>query len=87
MNKKSFITIILILLVPILTLGILSNKDKAMAKKQTYLNKPKIIKFSSQMCLDCKELKKNMDKVYPKYKDVVSDIPDYEINVTISGQK
>ncbi len=78
MNKKNFIIIVLILLVPIFMLGILSNKDKTMAEKQTSVIKPKIIKFSSQMCLDCKELKKNLEKVYPKYQN---DIELIEIQV------
>ena len=68
MNKKSLIAILVILFAPLLVLGVLSRRSNVtMAEKQT--NQPKIIKFSSHMCLDCKELKKNMDKVYPKYQN------------------
>ncbi len=70
MSKKSIITILAIIILPLLAFwGLSWNKD-ATAIADT--NLPQIIKFSSSMCLECKEVEKIFDEIMPKYKDKVS---------------
>lgn len=70
MSKKSIITILAIIILPLLAFwGLTWNKD-ATALADT--NLPQIIKFSSSMCLECKEVEKIFNEIMPKYKDKVS---------------
>ena len=70
MSKKSIITILAIIILPLVAFwGLSWNKD-ATAIAET--NLPQIIKFSSSMCLECKEVEKIFDEILPKYKDKVS---------------
>jgi thiol:disulfide interchange protein len=68
MNKKSIITILAILFVPLIVFFCLTfNKDNS-----TYAQaqgKPQIIKFSSTMCLECKEVEKVFKEILPKHKN------------------
>lgn len=70
MSKKSIITIIGIIILPLLAFWALTwNKDST-AIADT--NLPQIIKFSSSMCLECKEVEKIFNEIMPKYKDKVA---------------
>lgn len=72
MNKKSLIAILAILIIPVLAFFCLTlNKDTAVA---TVNNKPQIIKFSSTMCLECKQVEKIFDEIMPKYADKIEYI-------------
>ncbi len=70
MDKKSIITIIAILVIPVLAFwGLAWNKtDSTIAQAK---GKAQIIKFSSTMCLECKQVEKIFDELMPKYKDKV----------------
>ncbi len=71
MNKKSLITILTILVLPLVAFfGLTFNKDTsavAVAK-----GKPQIIKFSSTMCLECQEVEKVLKEIMPAYQDKVA---------------
>ena len=70
MSKKSIITILAIIILPLLAFwGLSWNKD---ATALADSNLPQIIKFSSSMCLECKEDEKIFNEIMPKYKDKVS---------------
>lgn len=72
MNKKSIITILAILIIPILAFfGLTFNKDNTSAIAQVN-GKPQIIKFSSTMCLECQEVEKVFKELLPKYQDKIS---------------
>lgn len=66
MNKKSLFTILAILILPILAFfGLTFNKDTSTIAVAG--GKPQIIKFSSSMCLECKEVEKVFKEIMPKY--------------------
>jgi len=70
MTKKTIITILAIIILPLFAFWVLTwNKDST-AIADT--NLPQIIKFSSSMCLECKEVEKIFNEILPKYKDKVS---------------
>ena len=70
MTRKSIVTILAIIILPLLAFWALTwNKDST-AVADT--NLPQIIKFSSSMCLECKEVEKIFKDILPKYKDKVS---------------
>ena len=70
MNKKTIISILAILIIPLLAFFCLTwNKDTAVANTN---NLPKIIKFSSSMCLECKQVEGIFKEILPKYKDKVA---------------
>ena len=57
MNKKTLITVLAILIIPILAFfGLTTHKDSSTVAEAK--GKPQIIKFSSTMCLECKEVEK-----------------------------
>ena len=63
MDKKTIFTILAILILPILAFMALSFNKNSSAIADT--NKPQIIKFSSSMCLECKEVEKYLMKLCP----------------------
>lgn len=70
MNKKTIISILAIFIVPILTFwGLTFNKD-TVAIANTGL--PQVIKFSSSMCLECKQVEGIFKEILPKYQDKIS---------------
>ncbi len=68
MNKKSIITILAILIIPILAFFGLTFNTKTGTSAHAE-GKPQIIKFSSTMCLECKEVEKVFKELLPKYQD------------------
>jgi len=71
MNKKSLIAILAILILPVLAFFCLTfNKETSTIAQAA--GKPQIIKFSSTMCLECKEVEKVFKELMPKYSDKVT---------------
>ncbi|MBD5402196.1 thioredoxin family protein [bacterium] len=71
MNKKSIISILAILILPILAFwGLTFHKDTSTIAEAK--GKPQIIKFSSTMCLECQEVEKVFKEVLPKYGDSIA---------------
>ena len=69
MNKKSLITILAILIIPVLAFwGLTFNKDTSTVA-QAVSGKPQVIKFSSSMCLECKEVEGIFKELLPIYGD------------------
>jgi len=69
---KNFSIITLIFVIPLIAYMVLSKPDASLASKSAGANKPKIIKFTSLMCLDCKKLSGVMKEVYPKYSSKIN---------------
>lgn len=70
MNKKSLIAILAILILPLLAFwGLTFNKTTSTVAEAS--GKPRIIKFSSTMCSECKEVEKVFKEILPKYSDKV----------------
>ena len=68
MTKKTIVTILTILFVPIAVFSFLSwSKDSGSVAKASGM--PQVIKFSSSMCLECKQVEKIFDEIMPKYKN------------------
>ena len=66
MNKKSLFTSLAILILPIITFfGLTFNKSNSTIALAS--GKPQVIKFSSTMCLECKEVEKVFKELLPKY--------------------
>ena len=66
MNKKTLLTIISILVLPVLAFwGISLSKGTSVAASASGL--PQVIKFSSSMCLECKQIEGIFDEIMPKY--------------------
>lgn len=70
MNKRTLIIIFAILILPLVTFWGLSSGRNATVLADTHL--PQIIKFSSSMCLECKEVEKIFNEIMPKYQDRIS---------------
>lgn len=71
MNKKTIITVLAILIIPILAFfGLTTHKDSSTVAEAK--GKPQIIKFSSTMCLECKEVEKVFKEILPKYEDKIT---------------
>lgn len=70
MDKKTIISILAILFIPLIVFFCLTfNKDTAVANAN---NMPQIIKFSSSMCLECKQVESIFKEILPKYKDKIA---------------
>ncbi len=71
MNKKTIITVLAILIIPVLAFfGLTFHKDSSTVAEAK--GKPQIIKFSSTMCLECKEVEKVFKEILPKYEDQIT---------------
>lgn len=76
--KKNIITVLLVLIVPIVAYILLNHSNSSMVGvADAKVTKPQVIKFTSSMCLDCKEMNKIIKEVYPQFKDriVLTEIP------------
>lgn len=70
MNKKSLFTILAILILPVFAFwGITHSKNGGSIAEAN--GKPQILKFSSTMCSECKEVEKVFKEIMPKYEDKV----------------
>ena len=70
--KKNILIIATIFILPMITYFFLSSNGTNAEQKTAVNNMPKIVKFSSPLCRDCKILGENLDKVYPNYKDKIA---------------
>ncbi len=71
MSKKSWIVILAILIIPVVAFwGMTFNKDTSVIA-EAVTGKPQILKFSSSMCLECKEVEKAFKQILPKYDDKI----------------
>ena len=75
--KKNFVTILLILFVPVVAFMALTKSAQSTAKVQD-ISKPQVLKFTSTMCLDCQKMNKIFKNIFPKYQN---DIVLTEIHV------
>ena len=70
MNKKSLFAILAIFIIPILAFwGLTFNKSEVAVAKNT--GKPQVIKFSSTMCLECKQVEAIFKELMPKYSNKI----------------
>lgn len=73
--RKNIITILLILIVPMFAYWILSTNDAAKSSTVAVAStstKPQIIKFTSEMCMDCQTMNQIMKEIFPAYKDKIT---------------
>ncbi len=68
--NKNFVTIIAILIIPVLSFWGISVNKTSEAVAQSY-GLPQIYKFSSSMCLECKQVEQIFDEIMPKYNDKI----------------
>lgn len=69
MSKKTILTIMAILIIPVLAFWGLSSRQSSIAVAQSGI--PQIIKFSSSMCIECKQVEKIFKEIMPKYSDKI----------------
>lgn len=82
MNKKTLIIILTILFLPLFAYFCLTyNKDTSVIA-EAKSDRPQIYKFSSSMCLECKEVEKIFKEIMPKYEDKI----DYTEIMVDSGK-
>ena len=75
--KKNILIILFIFLVPVISYFMLTMSNESTAKTMQ-TGKPQIVKFTSQMCLDCQTMNKIIKELYPNYSE---DIVLTEIQV------
>ena len=68
--KKNIIIISLIFAIPLLAYFIFSSSASNVAESNVQ-GKPQVIKFTSQMCLDCQTMNKIFKELFPKYEDKI----------------
>ena len=68
--KKNTIIILLIFAIPLITYFMLTFSNVTTAKTPTE-GKPQVVKFTSQMCLDCQTMNNIFKDIFPKYKDKI----------------
>ena len=66
--KKNTIIILLIFAIPLITYFMLTLSNSTTAKTAQE-GKPQVIKFTSQMCMDCQTMNNVFKEIYPKHKD------------------
>lgn len=68
--KKNIITVLLVLFLPLIVYIFMTHSgNEPVNVADAVTNKPQIIKFTSSMCLDCQEMNKIMQEIYPQFKD------------------
>ena len=71
MSRKSLIAILAILIIPIAAFwGMTFNKDTSTVALAS-MERPHVYKFSSTMCLECKDVEKIFKELIPKYEGSV----------------
>jgi thiol:disulfide interchange protein DsbD len=70
MDKKTILTILAVIILPVLAFWGVSFSKESSAIAQSG-NKPQVIKFSSTMCLECKQVEKIFKEILPKYQDKI----------------
>ena len=71
MSRKTLIVILAILIIPLLAFwGLTFNKETNTATvAEAVIGKPQVYKFSSSMCLECKEVEKIFNELLPQFGD------------------
>ncbi|MBQ7125928.1 thioredoxin family protein [bacterium] len=70
--NKNVIIVLLILIVPLIAYWGLT-KNRTLSTLPGYASVgPEVIKFSSPMCYECKELEKTFNEVYPNYSEKIN---------------
>lgn len=69
--RKNIIVVLLIFAIPLITYFMLTMSNATTAKTANSVNKPQVLKFTSQMCLDCQTMNKIFKDIFPKYKDSI----------------
>ena len=64
--RKNLIIISLIFIIPVIAYMFLTNSGASTAKNID-LSKPRVIKFTSTMCIDCQTMNKIFKEIFPKY--------------------
>ena len=64
--NKNILIILAILILPICFYYYIDKTQSVLANKVNS-TRPKIIKFSSDMCSECQKMEKTVNQVYPKY--------------------
>lgn len=72
--KRNTILLLIIFVVPLITYFYVSHTSESNAVVST-TNRPQIIKFSSNMCGECKKMDVVIKEVYPKYQNKIELIP------------
>ena len=78
---KNWIIILLVFLVPLGVYGFLEFKNPSVKANEAVAAQktgPKVIKFHSPMCSECKDVQKEMEGLKELYKDIIFE----EINVS-----
>ncbi len=71
--RKNIITVLLILIIPMFAYWLLNTNDASTSSTVAEAsNKPQIIKFTSEMCMDCQTMNQIMKEIYPAYKDKIT---------------
>lgn len=76
--KKNLIIISLIFALPLIAYAVLSGTKVESATQEHVSGKPQIIKFSSKLCSDCKQMKGVFETVMPQYSGTV-EVIEYDI--------
>lgn len=68
--KKNILIIAFIFLVPLISYFMLTMSNESTAKV-VETGKPQVVKFTSQMCLDCQTMNKIFKEIFPKYNEEI----------------
>ena len=68
--KKNIIIILFIFLVPVITYFMLTVSNESTAKPLE-TGKPQVVKFTSQMCLDCQTMNKIFKEIFPGFSEEI----------------
>ena len=68
--KKNTIIILSIFAIPLITYFMLTLSNSTTAKTAQE-GKPQVIKFTSQMCMDCQTMNNVFKEIFPKHKDKI----------------
>lgn len=68
--KKNIVIISLVFAIPILAYMALTASNSTTAKP-VETGKPQVIKFTSEMCLDCQTMNKIFKEIFPKYDNTI----------------
>ncbi len=69
--KKNVIIISLIFAIPLIAYMALTASNSTTAKTPE-TGKPQVVKFTSEMCLDCQTMNKIFKEIFPEYEDKIT---------------
>ena len=71
MTRKSLIAILAILIIPLAAFWAMTFNKYVSPVALASIERPHVYKFSSTMCLECKEVEKIFKEIMPKYEEKV----------------